>query len=138
MRHEIEPLSIPGLWQGDCLDFCESHSEEDFQEDQTDDAGFSSTTATVDPLCQSPIGSFNPAAPQFDENETVVELLNFYASLGDVQMCVSALIVLGDLLKSNSISELTQESWYTAYIELLSRFQLWNVANLVRISAEAP
>uniref|UniRef100_A0A8C4W7L8 WD repeat domain 24 n=1 Tax=Gopherus evgoodei TaxID=1825980 RepID=A0A8C4W7L8_9SAUR len=60
----------------------------------------------------------------------VRDMLLFYAEQGDVQMAVSVLIVLGDRIKKE-IDEQTQEHWYTSYIDLLQRFQLWNISNEV-------
>nr|XP_006637123.1 PREDICTED: WD repeat-containing protein 24 [Lepisosteus oculatus]XP_015215489.1 PREDICTED: WD repeat-containing protein 24 [Lepisosteus oculatus]XP_015215490.1 PREDICTED: WD repeat-containing protein 24 [Lepisosteus oculatus] len=60
----------------------------------------------------------------------VREMLQYYAEQGDVQMAVSVLIVLGDRIRKE-IDELTQEHWYASYIDLLQRFELWNVANEV-------
>ncbi|KAK9396682.1 GATOR complex protein WDR24 [Crotalus adamanteus] len=48
----------------------------------------------------------------------------------DVQMAVSILIVLGDCIKKG-IDDQTQEHWYMSYIDLLQRFQLWNISNEV-------
>ncbi|XP_072444373.1 GATOR2 complex protein WDR24-like [Chiloscyllium punctatum] len=63
-------------------------------------------------------------------NLVVRDMMCFYAEQGDVQMAISVLIVLGDRIKKE-IDEQTQEHWYTSYIDLLQRFQLWNVANEV-------
>ncbi|XP_078388148.1 GATOR2 complex protein WDR24-like [Cetorhinus maximus] len=63
-------------------------------------------------------------------NPIVRDMMCFYAEQGDVQMAISVLIVLGDRIKKE-IDEQTQEHWYTSYIDLLQRFQLWNVANEV-------
>ncbi|KAG8145498.1 hypothetical protein E2320_012023 [Naja naja] len=60
----------------------------------------------------------------------VHDMLLFYAEQGDVQMAVSVLIVLGDRIKKG-IDDQTQEHWYMSYIDLLQRFQLWNISNEV-------
>jgi hypothetical protein len=69
-------------------------------------------------------------------NSRLIEfILRFFAGEGDVQSCVSFLIVLGERISFNEIDELTQEKWFTAYIDLLSRFQLWSVATqVIRLS----
>lgn len=64
--------------------------------------------------------------PAWNAREVVPNLLTYYVDQGDVQMAVSATIVLGDKLKG-CIEEATLESWFLAYIDLLSRFQMWNV-----------
>ncbi|XP_033639290.1 GATOR complex protein WDR24-like isoform X1 [Asterias rubens] len=60
----------------------------------------------------------------------VTDMLSFYANQGDVQMAVSALIVLGDRIQDKISMEL-QEQWYMSYIDLLTYFKLWCVANEV-------
>ncbi|XP_028823018.1 GATOR2 complex protein WDR24 isoform X2 [Denticeps clupeoides] len=60
----------------------------------------------------------------------VKEMLSYYAEQGDVQMAVSVLIVLGERIRKE-IDDLTQEHWYMSYIDLLQRFELWNVSNEV-------
>ncbi|GAB6027610.1 hypothetical protein CHUAL_001851 [Chamberlinius hualienensis] len=66
--------------------------------------------------------------PTWDPTSTVANMLNYYATQGDVQMSVSVLIVLGDRIKG-VIDDATQEQWYSSYIELLTRYKLWSVAN---------
>uniref|UniRef100_A0A8C4SX32 GATOR2 complex protein WDR24 n=1 Tax=Erpetoichthys calabaricus TaxID=27687 RepID=A0A8C4SX32_ERPCA len=88
----------------------------------------------------TPIESFSLisiAHPQYDSNlspsffsPVVHEILQYYAEQGDVQMAVSMLIVLGDRIRKE-IDELTQEHLYTSYVDLLQRFELWNVSNEV-------
>ncbi|XP_039188076.1 GATOR complex protein WDR24-like [Crotalus tigris] len=63
-------------------------------------------------------------------NLIVHDMLLFYAEQGDVQMAVSILIVLGDCIKKG-IDDQTQEHWYMSYIDLLQRFQMWNISNEV-------
>lgn len=60
----------------------------------------------------------------------IKEMLAYYADAGDVQMSVTAYIVLGDKIKGEIPSE-TIEHWFISYIELLNRFKLWSIANHV-------
>ncbi|XP_031417191.1 GATOR complex protein WDR24 [Clupea harengus] len=73
---------------------------------------------------------FPPHLPPTFFGPVVKEMLAYYAEQGDVQMAVSVLIVLGDRIRKD-IDELTQEHWYMSYIDLLQRFELWNVSNEV-------
>uniref|UniRef100_A0A673HXU8 GATOR2 complex protein WDR24 n=1 Tax=Sinocyclocheilus rhinocerous TaxID=307959 RepID=A0A673HXU8_9TELE len=73
---------------------------------------------------------FSPHLPPKFFCPIVKEMLCYYAEQGDVQMAVSVLIVLGDRIRKE-IDELTQEHWYMSYIDLLQRFELWNVSNEV-------
>lgn len=110
-------------------------------EESADDQGYISSSVLTNDLeahCQSLLSSHMPPPPPFEFNKLVVDMLQFHAAQGDVQSCVSALIVIGDRLKSPSIDELTQECWFQSYIEILSRFQLWNVANQVICLSSLP
>ena len=70
------------------------------------------------------------ANPAFKFSDIVIKMLMCYADQGDVQTTVSILIILGEKLKY-AIDLAMQEHWFYSYIELLSRFQLWNVINQV-------
>ncbi|KAG9510417.1 Elongation factor Tu, mitochondrial, partial [Fragariocoptes setiger] len=66
--------------------------------------------------------------------EVVADVLNYHVEDGDVQSAVSILIVLGDRIKTivgERIPVIVRESWYHSYIDLLSKFQLWNVMSQV-------
>ncbi|XP_064395171.1 GATOR2 complex protein WDR24-like [Halichondria panicea] len=60
----------------------------------------------------------------------VGDMLKFYAQKGDVQMSVSVLLVLGDKTPG-LVNEIQQEQWFSSYIDLLIRYELWSVAALV-------
>ncbi|XP_069952963.1 GATOR2 complex protein WDR24 isoform X3 [Cherax quadricarinatus] len=68
--------------------------------------------------------------PVWESSDLVVEMLYSYANRGDVQMSVTCIIVLGDKLK-DLLDPDQVEHWFLSYIDLLQRFQLWNVANQV-------
>lgn len=73
--------------------------------------------------------------PEWDFTALVVEMLHHLADKGDVQMCVSALIVLGDKIR-HKIDEQIQEQWLMSYIDLLGRLQLWSVATqIIKLSS---
>ncbi|CAG2103082.1 unnamed protein product, partial [Medioppia subpectinata] len=78
----------------------------------------------------SVLSSRAPPNPVWPFTGLVAEMLHFYASQGDVQTSVSILIVLGDKMKT-SIDVSIQQQWYQSYIDLLSRYELWSVANKV-------
>lgn len=72
--------------------------------------------------------------PAWNHKDIVIDMLYEYVDEGDVQMAVSVVIVLGDKLKGY-IDESTIEAWLLAYVELLSRFQLWNItAQVIQLS----
>ncbi|XP_044271447.1 GATOR complex protein WDR24 [Tribolium madens] len=73
-----------------------------------------------------------PKMPLWDPSSIVLDALKHHAMLGDVQTAACVLIVLGDQRKClNDLDESTQEHWLLGYIELLSRFQLWNIATQI-------
>ncbi|XP_047497370.1 GATOR complex protein WDR24-like isoform X2 [Penaeus chinensis] len=73
--------------------------------------------------------------PAWECSDLVVKMLYHYASNGDVQMSVTCVIVLGDRLKEY-LDKQQVEHWFLSYIDLLQRFQLWNIANQVIQLAE--
>ncbi|CAB1312298.1 unnamed protein product [Coregonus sp. 'balchen'] len=111
---------------------------EHLQQDKADSPHASGNEAEV--MCLTPTESFSLIAisqPLFSTHlpahffcPVVREMLSHYAEQGDVQMAVSVLIVLGDRIRKE-IDDLTQEHWYMSYIDLLQRFELWNVSNEV-------
>lgn len=88
--------------------------------------------------------SFSKIREAIQSDDHVVEnILRFFAAEGDVQTSVSLLVVLGDRIGSSTdhlstIDETTQEKWFLAYIDLLSRFQLWSVATQVTRLSRVP
>ncbi|XP_066945306.1 GATOR2 complex protein WDR24 isoform X1 [Macrobrachium rosenbergii] len=100
------------------------------------DAGGTSGYVVEAPSLLSEVkGLGNPA---WDFEERVVDMLYHYANIGDVQMTVTCIIVLGDRLKK-VLDENQVEHWFLAYIELLQRFQLWNVASqVIQLAAGLP
>ncbi|KAJ8910391.1 hypothetical protein NQ315_003512 [Exocentrus adspersus] len=73
-----------------------------------------------------------PKKNVWDPSNIVIEALKHHAVLGDIQTAACILIVLGDCRKYlKELSESLQEHWLLGYIELLSRFRLWNVATQV-------
>ncbi|XP_046677727.1 GATOR complex protein WDR24 isoform X2 [Homalodisca vitripennis] len=69
----------------------------------------------------------------WEASTAVGDALRHHAARGDVQTSASVLIVLGEKRKAleNSVDESTQEHWLLAYIELLSRYKLWNVCTQI-------
>lgn len=86
--------------------------------------------------------TLNPKAYQFKFYEiiadVIADVLKYHVDHSDVQSAVSILIVLGDRIKNivnERIPEVDRESWYYSYIDLLSKFQLWNVmAQVINLS----
>lgn len=70
--------------------------------------------------------------------DVIADVLKYHVDNSDVQSAVSILIVLGDRIKNivnERIPEVDRESWYYSYIDLLSKFQLWNVmAQVINLS----
>ena len=78
--------------------------------------------------------SFISRLARWDYSELVVDTLHYYADLGDIQMCVTMLLILGDRI-SDRIDASLREQWLFAYIDLLGHFKLWCTANeIIRLS----
>lgn len=77
--------------------------------------------------------NWTPRVPMWDPGNVVVATLKHHATAGDIQTCVSVLIALGEKRKTLStvLDEATQEQWLLAYIDLLARQKLWDIATQV-------
>ncbi|KAL7643630.1 UNVERIFIED_CONTAM: hypothetical protein RMT77_005613 [Armadillidium vulgare] len=75
-------------------------------------------------ICENEL-ELPPPPPDF--TPLVIDVLQYYANLGDVQMSVTLIIVLGDRIK-NFIDEAVVEHWFMSYIDILHRLRLWNTA----------
>ncbi|KAJ9065217.1 SEA (Seh1-associated) complex subunit [Entomophthora muscae] len=64
----------------------------------------------------------------WDTDQVIMDLLAYYASEGDVQMCCTAVMVLGDRLP---VQQRQKELWIHSYVELLHRFKLWVPATAI-------
>ncbi|CAH0389675.1 unnamed protein product [Bemisia tabaci] len=73
--------------------------------------------------------------PHWDPSNVVVAALKHHASQGDIQTSASVLLALGEkrrsLINNAELDESTQEQWLLAYIDMLTRFKLWDVATQV-------
>ncbi|KAL1463761.1 hypothetical protein WDU94_015483, partial [Cyamophila willieti] len=71
----------------------------------------------------------------WNPTDHVIDTLFHHAEQGDVQTSVSVLLVLGEkrkcLTSNTRLDEVVQEQWLLSYLDLLGRFQLWNVASEV-------
>ncbi|XP_037779132.1 LOW QUALITY PROTEIN: GATOR complex protein WDR24-like [Penaeus monodon] len=73
--------------------------------------------------------------PAWECSDLVVKMLYHYASNGDVQIFFNLVILVGDRLKEY-LDKDQVEHWFLSYIDLLQRFQLWNIANKYICPAE--
>ncbi|XP_074036380.1 WD repeat domain 24 isoform X2 [Leptinotarsa decemlineata] len=118
VRHELKDRSPPPE------DFPNHHSP-DFNEDtqtfQVEDESI--TLLSV---------SKPPKKSLWDPSGLVVEALKHHAILGDIQTAACILIVLGDCRKYlKQLDEAMQEHWLLGYIEVLSRYRLWNIVTQI-------
>ena len=132
-RHEIPDFPNPPLLSS----ASPPKSDRSPADDQLID-GSAELEYVVD-LLLTPALSVTRLRPLIQKDDHLIEnMLRAFASEGDVQSCVSLLIVLGDRMKNVDVDELTQEKWFTAYVELLYRFQLWSVATQVISLSQIP
>jgi hypothetical protein len=62
--------------------------------------------------------------------ETALDVLQFYAQMGDIQTCVTVSRVLGPEVEAR-LGKRTIQRWYFSYIDLLHRLQMWAAASTV-------
>jgi WD40 repeat protein len=92
----------------------------------------------------SPANSFAATRDHHEWQEVTRELLTFYADQGDVQTCVTVLLVLNPYrppdvrgvptAQPEPLVEIERKiamQWFYSYIEFLQRLGLWNCANHV-------
>ncbi len=80
--------------------------------------------------------------PRWNCSELIAETLKNHANDGDFQTAVCVLLVLGErrryLTKTSSLDEVIQEQWLMAYVDMLNRYKLWNIATEVCCSPTRP
>ncbi|KFH68134.1 hypothetical protein MVEG_06863 [Podila verticillata NRRL 6337] len=77
-----------------------------------------------------------PIKRDWSHQDTIQKLLEFYSEQGEVQMCVTILLVLAD---EKSLPEFPRsQQWFGSYIDLLSRFKLWSIATAVSQACKDP
>ncbi|KAG0223515.1 WD repeat-containing protein 24 [Mortierella sp. GBA43] len=77
-----------------------------------------------------------PIKRHWTHEDTIRSLLEYYAEQGDVQMCVTILLVLAD---EKDVPEFNRsQQWFGSYIDLLSRFKLWSIATAVSQACKDP
>lgn len=73
--------------------------------------------------------------PRWNCSELLAGTLRHHANEGDFQTAVCILLVLGErrryLTKTSQLDEVIQEQWLLTYIDMLSRYKLWNIATEV-------
>ncbi|KAI1295225.1 WD repeat-containing protein 24 [Mortierella claussenii] len=77
-----------------------------------------------------------PIKRNWSHIDSLQNLLEFYAEQGEVQMCVTILLVLAD---EKDLPEFSRsQQWFGSYIDLLSRFKLWSIATAVSQACKDP
>ncbi|KAG0095086.1 WD repeat-containing protein 24 [Podila epicladia] len=77
-----------------------------------------------------------PIKRDWSHEDTIHKMLEFYSEQGEVQMCVTILLVLAD--EKNLPEFPRSQQWFGSYIDLLSRFKLWSVATAVSQACKDP
>ncbi|KAG0366813.1 WD repeat-containing protein 24 [Gamsiella multidivaricata] len=77
-----------------------------------------------------------PIKRDWSHKETIRSLLEYYAEQGEVQMCVTILLVLAD--EKDLPESSRSQQWFGSYIDLLSRFKLWSIATAVSQACKDP
>ncbi|RWS16395.1 WD repeat-containing protein 24-like protein [Dinothrombium tinctorium] len=130
-RHPIQDLQIPP--DIDAINTYPS-SPTSLDEDETAVEELSNigsgVLSNVDTITKSLLSTTVPHNPSWKFTDIIVDILHFYAAQGDIQTTISIIIVLGERIKS-SVDENLLEFWFHSYIDLLSRFELWNIASQI-------
>ncbi|KAJ3170447.1 WD repeat-containing protein 24 [Geranomyces variabilis] len=95
-------------------------------------SGAAATAAIVPPLHHP---HHDVVLPRWNHDPVVHDALSYYGEQGNVQMCVTILLVLGNRIR---VDEKMQELWFWSYIDLLHRFKLWIPATAVIRAAPVP
>lgn len=107
----------------------EVNSSISYDEDDELDFNLNESPGFSNVNLQALLSSKNPAPPAWPIYESVAQMLRFYVDVSDVQTAVSIILVLGDRMKQIvSIDKQTIQIWFRSYIDLLHRFQLWNIS----------
>jgi len=85
-------------------------------------------TTTTTPRRNNLTSPAIPPSSMWGIQDTLAQLLEFYAERGDVQSCVSFCMVLKDKMELPKDKFL---KWCLSYIELLQRHKLWTIANTI-------
>ncbi|KAG0330501.1 WD repeat-containing protein 24 [Dissophora globulifera] len=104
-------------------------------EENLDDLDMGQSKPTVPSLFAIKV-SDAPVKRNWSHDDTIRNLLEYYAEQGDVQMCVTILLVLADEKELPEFSR--SQQWFGSYIDLLSRFKLWSVATAVSQACKDP
>lgn len=92
--------------------------------EEDDDTSDNLSSSNVHSLADNILSAKTPLSASWNFSEIVSEMLQYYATNGDVQTTVSMLTILRKLLRSDkgekfpklSIDEGTQEFWYNSYL----------------------
>ncbi|KAG0318200.1 WD repeat-containing protein 24, partial [Linnemannia gamsii] len=106
-------------------------TKEEEQHDDDDDIDTLETRAakSVVPSLFAIKVSDAPVKRNWSHDDTIRNMLDFYAEQGEVQMCVTILLVLAE---EEDLPEFgLSQHWFSSYIDLLSRFKLWSIATAV-------
>ncbi|KAF9971334.1 WD repeat-containing protein 24 [Actinomortierella ambigua] len=106
------------------------------EEDEDEDTFYPQPTRATMPSLFAIKVTNVPVKRDWPHQETVVNLLESYADQGDVQMCVTVLLVLAEVADLPAFPRSAQ--WFTSYIDLLSRFKLWSTATAVAQACTDP
>ncbi|XP_013392028.1 GATOR complex protein WDR24 [Lingula anatina] len=124
LRHEIQDrLDSPDPLQN-ATDSPSSANESEFSSQAFGNAENATPMYNLQAI---PFASQNPP---WEFSHLVCDMLEYFAEQGDVQTSVSVLIILGNKMKT-PVEDQKQEQWFMAYLELLTRFRLWGIANEV-------
>ncbi|ORZ13986.1 WD40-repeat-containing domain protein [Absidia repens] len=103
----------------------EDEEEDDDSDDDTNMDEGSTHNSTVDTELWS----------NWQHDNVIMELLDYYTEQCDVQMCVTLYLVLQSYIR---INDERLEDWFSSYIDMLHRFKLWSAATAIINACKIP
>ena len=121
-RHEIKDRSPPPTENFASVQRC-------FAESRTTETQTVQVEDQTSALLCLP-GTHGTCSALWNGTSNVVDMLQHLAEEGDVQTCVTLVLILGDRVR-HLLNDAQVEHWFVSYIDTLSRFRMWNTAALV-------
>ena len=100
--------------------------------EEDDNLDYTEKSSSIRPLSLSALD-----VPDWEFEFLIKDMLYFYAEQGDIQMCVTVLLVLKNRIKDLICAE-DQEEWYNGYLDILSQLQLFGLSTEIIKCAPDP
>jgi len=142
-RHKIDYREIPPEMYSDPEDDHLNSDSDNESEGGREVADYMSRSPKKDPLSEDAAKSGSGQPPLLSAvqkfQDFFVERAEKFVEEGDVQTAATGLIIFQEKLKNcRRLPDIVQEFWLHSYVDLLSRYELWNVMTEVIGKCGAP